>query len=92
MFFVIIYSCFTSAYYIAFEAPVKELILNFEHFVTAAFALEIIIKFFTVPDLEDNVIYDNHMAIAKRYLSSLQFYMDVVATFPFYLLLDPKYA
>jgi hypothetical protein len=92
VFIVVIYSCFTSAYYIAFEAEVKEFVIYIEHFVTAIFIMDILIKFLTVPDVEDSVTYDNHMAIAKRYLTSIQFYLDVVATFPFYLMLEPKNA
>jgi hypothetical protein len=54
MFIAVIYSCFTSAFTVAFEPPQPEYFIAIEHFVCAVFTLDIVMKFLKVPDVEDN--------------------------------------
>lgn len=82
---VIIYSCFTSAYYIAFGMSGQSWAINAEHVVTIIYGLDIIIKFMKIP--ADNLGF-THLQIAKKYAGGVQFYLDLVATFPFYIFED----
>ena len=49
MLLVIGYSCFTSAYYVAFSFPNTELLLNLEHIVFGSYTLDIILNFMRLP-------------------------------------------
>lgn len=85
MLLVIAYSCFTSSYYVAFDFPTELSLIILEHFVFASFTFEIIFKFMVMPPNTD-VNERSHMLIIKRYLKSGQFFVDFLATFPFYLI------
>jgi hypothetical protein len=78
---VIIYSCFTSAYYIAFGMSNSSWAQIAEHIVTSIYSIDIILKFMKIP--VENLTF-THLQIAKKYAGGSQFYMDIVATFPFY--------
>lgn len=87
---VIAFSCFSSAYYAAFDFPYESIeMLILEHIVFASFTLEIILKCMR---LESNDASErSHSKIIKRYVKSPQFYVDFLATFPFYLFMnDPN--
>ena len=87
MYFVIIYSCFASCYFAAFDYPEqKDVVMILEHIVFASFSMEIIIKFLRVPDSQQEDKLPTHYEIAKLYLKSGIFIFDVLATFPFYLI------
>jgi hypothetical protein len=88
MLFVIAYSCFTSAYYVAFSFPKDVVFFELmEHLVFASYASDIIINFMKLPADSDPDSQEsrNHLAIMKRYLRSGWFFLDLIATFPFYL-------
>lgn len=89
---VIAYSCFTSAYFVAFSFNKDQpIIYNLEHLVFASYTVDIIINFIRVPSNEEMASYPaetnprSHALIFKRYLLTGRFIMDVTATFPFYL-------
>ena len=85
MLIVIAYSCFTSAYYVAFEFPTDPILLGLEHCVFGFFTLEIIFKCVSVsPNAEDSE--RSHFKIIKKYMTKGTFFMDFAATFPFYLI------
>lgn len=85
MLLVIGYSCFSSAYYCAFDFPTEEGLIILEHFVFASFTLEIIFNCCRLPPNADES-ERNHLSIIKRYLRSGRFFLDFLATFPFYLI------
>lgn len=89
MLFVIAYSCFTSAYYISFEFPDNDVLMIFEHVVFASYSIDILFNFMRLPpNQEGNINAESersHLAILKRYLKSGWFFLDIAATFPFYL-------
>jgi hypothetical protein len=85
---VITYSCFTSAFYCAFKFPTNRVLLVFEDIVFVSFSLEIILKCVRLPpqpSLEDY----SHLVIFKNYVKSGWFFMDIIATIPFYLFYQP---
>jgi hypothetical protein len=84
MLLVIGFSCFSSAYYCAFEFPTEKTLINLEHCVFASFTLEIIFMCMKLPPNADESDR-NHLQIIKRYLRSGRFFLDLTATFPFYL-------
>lgn len=81
---VITYSCFTSAYYCTFEFPTNESLVMIENLILIFFSIEIILKCMRVPhDMElDN---RSHLKIIKNYMKSGWLFLDLLATFPFYL-------
>lgn len=85
MLLVIAYSCFTSAYYVAFDFPTELSLIILEHFVFASFTFEIIFKLMVMPPNTD-INERSHMLIIKRYLKSGHFFVDLLVTFPFYLI------
>ncbi len=89
MLLMITYSCFSSAYFCAFQKPKDDYIFTYaEHFVFASFSTEIILKFMTLPDGDEDEKNRTHKAIAKKYLKSGWFFFDFIATIPFYLITD----
>ena len=85
MLIVIAYSCFTSAYYVAFEFPTDPILLGLEHCVFVFFTLEIIFKCVSVsPNADESE--RSHLKIIKKYMRNGTFFMDFAATFPFYLI------
>jgi hypothetical protein len=85
MLFVIAFSCFSSAYYCAFDFPTEQSLLILEHFVFASFTFEIIFKCMRLPPNAD-ITERSHLNIIKRYFKSGWFFLDFLATFPFYLI------
>ena len=92
MLFVIGYSCFTSAYYLAFAMTKDYYLLRIEDVTYILFGLDIFFNFFRLhQDGEDGEWIRSHKAIAKLYLTKLSFsnfVPDLISTFPFYLLPD----
>ena len=84
MLVVITYSCFTSAFYCAFEFPSNEVLLMLEHGVLIFFSIEIIVKCMRLP-LDAQQDDRSHLKILKAYMKSGWFFLDILATFPFYL-------
>lgn len=85
MLLVIGYSCFTSAYYVAFSFPSEPLLLYLEHCVLVFFSTEIIFKCMSVsPDADQSE--RKHSKIIKKYMLKGTFFLDFAATFPFYLI------
>lgn len=87
MLIVIAYSCFSSAYFTAFEMDSCDMvIISIEHVVFICFTLEIIFKFMRLSDDENIIVSEqDHSTIAKRYIKSGEFFFDFLATFPFYM-------
>ena len=86
MLIVIIYSCFSSAYFTAFGMDLcNAAIFWIENVVFFLFTLEIIFNFMRLSDSDDALKLTDHSSIAKRYLKTGMFFRDFLATFPFYL-------
>lgn len=93
MLLVIAYSCFTSAYYVAFSFPETQQLLILEHIVFGSYTLDILFNFMRLPTSEElsnmkNPVQNprSHLFLAKRYCLGYRFMMDFTATFPFYLI------
>ncbi len=91
MLLVIAYSCFTSAYYIAFSFPDGvPAFLELEHVVFGSYTLDIVFNFLRIPTTEVNsqkqLEMRSHLYIAKKYFKSGWLLLDLLATFPFYML------
>lgn len=84
MLVVITYSCFTSAFYCAFEFPTEPSLIMLEHLVLVFFSIEIILKCMRLPP-EAEASDRSHLKILKGYMKSGWFFLDILATFPFYL-------
>lgn len=83
---VIAYSCFTTVYYVAFDATQSESAKNKDLVVTVFFSFDF---FFNMAqeyqDKETFVRIRDHKKIIAKYASSGQMLLDFVATFPFNL-------
>lgn len=88
MLLIIAYACFSSAYFVAFDFPAGNmLLLGLEHAVFAAFTLDIIFNLMRVPESLDGPNGKrNHFVLLKAYFKSGWLVLDVLATFPFYLI------
>lgn len=53
MLLVIGYSCFTSAYYVAFTSPKTGFLITLEHIVFVSYTLDIIFNFMRLPSAEE---------------------------------------
>jgi len=83
---VIIYSCFTSAYWAAFEkdsASKGLLIEGIEWIVTIFFAIDIAFNFMIPFKKDDGTVVRKHLPIATKYITRGSFFPDFLATFPF---------
>ena len=83
---VIIYSCFTSAYWAAFENEASEkgiIIELIEWIVTFFFAADILINFMIPIKVNDGTVIRKHLPIAQKYVTRGSFIPDILATFPF---------
>ena len=81
---VIGYSCFTTVYYVAFNAEYPSTIRKVDYGVTAIFFLDFIFNMMT--EYIDKDTYQkvrDHKSIASRYFKSGWMIIDFVATFPF---------
>ena len=84
MMIVIVYSCFTSAYYAAIKFDICDnSIFWTENFCTIVFAMDIVFNFIRIP--EDKVNQKvTHIELAKRYNANGRFILDLLATVPLY--------
>ena len=83
---VIIYSCFTSAYWAAFDTQTegKGIVIDIiEWIVTIFFALDIAWNFMIPIKTDDGIIVRKHLPIAQKYVTRGSFIPDFLATFPF---------
>jgi len=53
MLLVIGYSCFTSAYYVAFSSPTDGILITLEHIVFVSYTIDIIFNFMRLPTAEE---------------------------------------
>ena len=86
---VIGYSCFTTVYYVAFNAEYPSTIRKVDYGVTSIFFLDFIFNMMT--EYIDKDTYQkvrDHKSIASRYFKSGWMIIDFVATFPFDLALN----
>ena len=89
IFAVIIYSCLTTAYQIAFgAAPKASLSHKLDQIVTYSYALDIGLKFLRQPSDDKQA---GHLKIAKTYTYSGMLFVDILATFPFNELISETY-
>ena len=86
MLFVITYSCFSSAYFAAIRFDVCDpFIFWTENLWTFLFIVDIIFNFVRIP--EDKVNQKvTHLQLFKLYNANGTFILDVIATFPAYLI------
>jgi hypothetical protein len=81
---VIGYTCFTTVFFVSFDAVKSKALVNIDHLVTAFFALDFFFNF--VCEYQDKETYQkvrDHKKIAIRYFKSGWMLLDFVATFPF---------
>lgn len=84
---VIVYSCFSSMYFAAIEFDIcNELIFQTENICTAFFTLDIIFRFFRLPDDGKDFSQVSHATIAMKYVKSGSFFFELLATIPLYLI------
>jgi hypothetical protein len=87
--FIIAFACFSSAYYCAFDFPRgNRFLFGCEHVVFATFTIDVILNFMRVHDsmhVGQNT-RPSHSQIFKRYAKSGWLFLDLLATFPFYLI------
>ena len=81
---ILVYSCFTTAYFAAFAFPPQPAFMIMEHIVFASFALDMIISSIRVRINTKNEDI-SHIKLLKAYVKSKEFWIDLLATFPFYL-------
>ena len=62
------------------------MVWKLEHTVFVSFALDIVFNFVRIPETDDDDKAKDHSFVAKKYMKSGQFFLDFLATFPFYLL------
>jgi len=86
MIFVILYSCFTSAYFAAIKFDFcQKYIFWLENICTGFFLLDIIFNLVRIP--EDKVNQKvTHLELFKLYNKNFRFLLDLLATFPTYLI------
>lgn len=82
---IIAYSCFTSAFFLAFDFPSNPTLIILEHVVLALYSTEIILKLMRLP-IDAKQEDRSHLKILKAYMKSGWFFIDLLATFPFYLI------
>jgi len=85
MLVIIGYSCFTSAFFLAFDFPTNSTLIIIEHVVLALYSIEIILKCMRLP-IDAKQEDRSHLKILKAYMKSGRFFIDLLATFPFYLI------
>ena len=88
---VIVYSCFTSAYYTAFEFPYQTpALVNIEHFIFACFTADILLNFVRIQNDKDGTQIRSHIKLLQNQFNSvgkvINFCVEIIASFPFYLL------
>ncbi|CAH2077177.1 unnamed protein product [Thlaspi arvense] len=77
------YSAWASLFELAFEKAAEGSFLTVDLVVDFFFAVDIILTFFVAYlDKSTYLIIDDHKLIAKRYLKSVSFVMDVASTLP----------
>ena len=81
---VIGYTCFTTVFFVSFDAEKSNALVNIDHLVTAFFMLDFCFNF--VCEYQDKETFQkirDHKKIAIRYFKSGWMVLDFVATFPF---------
>jgi len=81
---VIGYTCFTTVFFVSFDAEKSNALVNIDHLVTAFFMLDFCFNF--VCEYQDKETFQkirDHKKIAIRYFKSGWMILDFVATFPF---------
>jgi len=92
MLVVIVYSCFTSMYFAAIEFDIcMDWIFWVENCVTLFFTLDIIFKFFRLPENKEPSQV-SHAKIAWDYFKSGGLFFEVIATIPLYMIDRFKYS
>lgn len=80
---VILYSCVTSAYFLAFVIPEDVWIEVLDILTTICFAIDIMVNLNRQYRDLDGTFVRSHNRIFKKYLASGWFLLDSAATFPF---------
>jgi hypothetical protein len=88
MLVIIAYSCFTTAYYFAFRMTTDPVLLYIEYITYICFGFDIIFNFFRIIVTKDGDEIRDHTKIAKNYFTSGRLIIDLLSTFPFFLLGD----
>ncbi|KAG7545340.1 Cyclic nucleotide-binding domain [Arabidopsis suecica] len=77
------YSAWASLFELAFERAAEGALMTVDLIVDFFFAVDIILTFFvSYLDKSSYLVVDDHKLIAKRYLKSVAFVMDVASTLP----------
>lgn len=91
MLVVIVYSCFSSMYFAAITFNIcNNWIFQVENVCTAFFTLDIVFRFFRLPENKD-ASQISHYQIAIKQLKSGSLFFEVIATLPLYLFQRYKY-
>jgi hypothetical protein len=91
---IIGYSCFTSAFFLGYHMTKDYVLLRIEDATYICFALDIVFNFFRIYKDRDGTEVRSHSSIAKHYagrLDSANLFIELISTFPFYLLPDAKF-
>lgn len=84
---IIAFACFSSAYYCAFDFPRdNRFLFGCEHVVFTTFTIDVILNFMRVHDSVGQSTQPSHSQIFKKYAKSGWLFLDLLATFPFYLI------
>jgi hypothetical protein len=87
MLMIIIYSCITTAYFTIFSLPADSTFFyNMEHIGFTSFTLDFIFNLMRQYRDIDGTFVTEHKRIFTKYAKSGWFFIDIVATFPYYLL------
>lgn len=87
MLMIIVYSCVTTAYFTIFEIPKGNLFFyNMEHVGFVSFSLDFIFNLMRQYRDIDGSFVTQHKKIITKYIKSGWFFIDIIATFPYYLL------
>jgi len=87
MLMIIIYSCITTAYFTVFSLPTDSTFFyNMEHIGFTSFTLDFIFNLMRQYRDIDGTFVTEHKRIFTKYAKSGWFFIDIVATFPYYLL------
>jgi hypothetical protein len=80
---IILYSCVTSAYFLAFDIPEMLWIELLDILTTIFFAIDIVVNLNRQYRDLDGTFVRSHSLIFTRYFASGWFLLDSAATFPF---------
>ncbi len=87
MLVIISYSCITTAYFTVFSLPYDALFFYYmEHIGFASFTLDFVFNLMRQYRDIDGTFVTEHKRIVQKYIRSGWFFIDIIATFPYYLL------